>query len=79
MRLMCPNESKRAKPSTSLWFWNTEVGWATVHPLSEANGREYVQLVTWDKGLSHIAGNVNGNTIRQFPWSPRSPPCTVAG
>lgn len=39
----------------------------TVHPLSEANGREYVQLVTWDKGLSHIAGNVNGNTIRQFP------------
>ena len=32
-----------------------------------ANGREYVQLVTWDKGLSHIAGNVNGNTIRQFP------------
>ncbi len=50
-----------------------------VHPLSEANGREYVQLVTWDKGLSHIAGNVNGNTIRQFPWSPRSPPCTVAG
>ena len=23
--------------------------------------------VTWDKGLSHIAGNVNGNTIRHFP------------
>lgn len=59
--------SKYAKPSTSLWFWNTEVGWATVHPLLEANGWEYVQLVTWDKGLSHIAGNVNGNTIRQFP------------
>ena len=59
--------SKRAKPSTSLWFWNTEVGWATMHPLLEANGWEYVQLVTWDKGLSHIAGNVNGNTIRQFP------------
>ena len=38
-----------------------------MHPLSEANGREYVQLVTWDKGLSHIAGNVNGNTIRHFP------------
>ena len=38
-----------------------------MHPLLEANGREYVQLVTWDKGLSHIAGNVNGNTIRQFP------------
>lgn len=38
-----------------------------MHPLSEANGREYVQLVTWDKGLSHIAGNVNSNTIRHFP------------
>lgn len=59
--------SKKAKPSTSLWFWNTEIGWATVHPLLEANGWEYVQLVTWDKGLSHVAGNVNGKTIRQFP------------
>lgn len=59
--------SKAAKPSTTLWFWNTEVGWANVHPLLEANGWEYVQLVTWDKGLSHIAGNVNGKTIRQFP------------
>jgi site-specific DNA-methyltransferase (adenine-specific) len=59
--------SKYAKPSTSLWFWNTEVGWATAHPLLVANGWEYVQLVIWDKGLSHIAGNVNGKTIRQFP------------
>ncbi|MCQ2428983.1 MAG: site-specific DNA-methyltransferase [Clostridia bacterium] len=59
--------TKAAKPSTSLWFWNTEVGWATVHPLLLANGWEYVQLAVWDKGLAHIAGNVNGNTIRQFP------------
>ena len=59
--------SKKAKPSTSLWFWNTEVGWATVHPLLVANGWEYVQLAVWDKGLSHIAGNVNGKTIRQLP------------
>ena len=22
-----------AAPATTLWFWNTEVGWATVHPL----------------------------------------------
>ena len=40
--------SKRAKPSTSLWFWNTPVGWATVHPLLEAGGREYVQR--WSLG-----------------------------
>lgn len=59
--------SQAAKPSTSMWFWNTEIGWASVHPLIAANGWEYVQTVTWDKGLSHIAGNVNGQTIRQLP------------
>ncbi|MHA7146468.1 DNA methyltransferase [Arthrobacter sp. TmT3-37] len=59
--------SKHVKPATSLWFWNTEVGWATVHPLLLAHGWEYVELITWDKGLSHIAGNVNGLTIRQMP------------
>lgn len=59
--------ARAAKPSTSLWFWNTEVGWATVHPLLLATGWEYVQLAIWDKGLAHIAGNVNGKTIRQLP------------
>lgn len=59
--------AKAAKQSTSLWFWNTEVGWATVHPLLLATGWEYVQLAVWDKGLAHIAGNVNGKTIRQLP------------
>ena len=59
--------SKRARTSASLWFWNTEVGWATVHPLLLANGWEYVQLITWDKGIAHAAGNVNGKTIRQCP------------
>lgn len=58
---------KAAKPSTSLWFWNTEVGWATVHPLLLETGWEYAQLVIWNKGLAHITGNVNGKTIRQFP------------
>ena len=58
---------KAAKPSTTLWFWNTEIGWATVHPLLVAHGWEYVQTVTWDKGLSHVAGNVNGRTIRRLP------------
>jgi DNA methylase len=59
--------SKAALPATTLWFWNTEVGWATVHPLFVAHGWDYVQAVTWDKGLAHIAGNVNGKTIRRFP------------
>jgi DNA methylase len=59
--------SRLARPSTALWFWNTELGWATVHPLLVSEGWNYVQAVTWDKGLAHIAGNVNGDTIRQFP------------
>ncbi len=59
--------SRAAHPATTLWFWNTEAGWATVHPLIVAGGWEYVQTVTWDKGLAHIAGNVNGKTIRRFP------------
>ena len=59
--------SSYATPATTLWFWNTEVGWATVHPLLVENGWDYVQLITWDKGVAHIAGNVNGKTIRRFP------------
>lgn len=54
-------------PGTTLWFWGTEVGWATVHAELDRQGWDYVQTIVWDKGLSHIAGNVNGKTIRQFP------------
>ncbi len=61
------NWSKFAHPATTLWFWNTEIGWANVHPLLAAAGWDYVQSIVWDKGISHIAGNVNGDTIRQFP------------
>ena len=59
--------SARANPATTLWFWNSEVGWAVVHPLLVQSGWEYVQTIVWDKGVAHIAGNVNGETIRQFP------------
>ena len=59
--------SERALPATTLWFWNTELGWATIHPLLDANGWEYVQAIVWDKGVAHVAGNVNSETIRQFP------------
>lgn len=61
------NWSKFAQAATTLWFWNTEIGWAHVHPLLAESGWEYVQSIVWDKGISHIAGNVNGDTIRQFP------------
>ena len=59
--------SRLAVAATTLWFWNTEVGWATVHPLLAEHGWEYVQAITWDKGIRHVAGNVNGQTIRKFP------------
>ena len=59
--------SDRSNPQTTLWFWNTEVGWASVHPLLVAYGWVYEQLVTWDKGIGHVAGNVNSRTIRSLP------------
>lgn len=59
--------SRLAHPATTLWFWNTEVGWATVHPLLVDQGWDYQETITWDKGVGHIAGNVNGRTIRRFP------------
>lgn len=59
--------SKYAHPSTTLWFWNTEVGWANVHPVLVENGWEYIQMITWDKGIGHVAGNVNSKSIRRFP------------
>jgi hypothetical protein len=59
--------SKRATPQTTLWFWNSEIGWATVHPVLEKHGWRYVNANIWDKGLGHIAGNVNTKKIRRFP------------
>lgn len=59
--------AKHALPSTTLWFWGTELSWATVHPVLELHGWDYRTAHVWDKGVGHIAGNVNGNTIRRFP------------
>ena len=59
--------SKCAKPGATLWFWNTEIGWATVHPILEQNGWDYRCCNVWDKGLNHIAGNCNLPTLKHFP------------
>ena len=59
--------SNYASPETTLWFWNTEVGWATVHPVLLANGWAYRCCNIWDKGLGHVAGNANTQTLRKFP------------
>jgi len=56
-----------ALPSTTLWFWNSEIGWATTHTLLDSCGWEYRSCHIWDKGIGHIAGNSNGKTLRKFP------------
>lgn len=57
----------KATPKTTLWFWNSELGWATVHPLLSEYGWEYRNCHIWDKGIGHVAGNSNTKTLRKFP------------
>ena len=59
--------SKHSAPDCTLWFWGSELSWATVHPVLDLNGWHYEETVIWDKGLAHIAGNVNSRTIRGLP------------
>ena len=59
--------SVRALPETTLWFWNTEIGWANVHPVLAEFGWEYRACHVWDKGRGHIAGNANSKTLRRYP------------
>lgn len=59
--------SKYASRQTTLWFWNTEIGWASVHPVLERFGWKYINANVWNKGKGHIAGNVNTQKIRRFP------------
>lgn len=59
--------SKCSTPQTTLWFWNSELGWAKVHHLFEEFGWEYRNCHIWNKGISHVAGNSNSQTLRKFP------------
>jgi len=59
--------SNAATPETTLWFWGTELGWATVHPVLKAHGWTYRACHVWDKGMGHVAGNVNTRTLRRLP------------
>lgn len=58
---------RHALPSTTLWFWNSEVGWATVHHEIVQAGWEFRNCHIWDKGIAHVAGNSNTVTLRKFP------------
>ncbi|MGF6349545.1 DNA methyltransferase [Variovorax sp. W2I14] len=59
--------TKHAATDCTLWFWGSELSWATVHSVLDLNGWQYEETVIWDKGLAHIAGNVNSKTIRGLP------------
>jgi len=59
--------SEHATPRTSLWFWNTELGWAEVHPILKEHGWTYRGCNIWNKGMGHIAGNSNTKRMRKFP------------
>jgi len=38
-----------------------------MHPYLDKGGWDYQELCVWNKGVSHIAGNVNSKTIRGVP------------
>ncbi len=59
--------SRYASPQTTLWFWNTELGWANTHAALVEAGWIYRACCVWDKGLAHAAGNTNTHTLRKFP------------
>jgi site-specific DNA-methyltransferase (adenine-specific) len=59
--------ARHALPFTTLWFWNSEIGWAKSHAALERNGWNYEETVVWDKGIAHVAGNCNSKTIRGVP------------
>ena len=59
--------SRAATPQTTLWFWNSEIGWAAAHPVLERHGWRYQNANVWNKTKAHIAGNVNTAKIRRFP------------
>ena len=59
--------SSAATAESTLSFWNSEIGWAAVHPVLERHGWRYVNANIWNKGIGHIAGNVNTSKIRRFP------------
>ena len=39
--------SEYSTPMTTLWFWNTEIGWANVHPTLVEHGWEYRNCHIW--------------------------------
>lgn len=59
--------SQKAEAGTTLWLWNTEIGFAKIHPILEKYGWEYMTCNIWNKGIQHIAGNCNLKVLKSYP------------
>ncbi|RTX75017.1 site-specific DNA-methyltransferase [Mammaliicoccus sciuri] len=59
--------TKYALPGATLWFWNTEIGWANIHPILNRYGWIYKGTNTWNKTIRFAAGNTNTKTLTKFP------------
>jgi DNA modification methylase len=59
--------SEKATTQTTLWFWNTEIGWATVHPILSKYGWNFTNCHVWDKGIAYAAGKTNSKSLRKLP------------
>jgi hypothetical protein len=53
-------------PSASLYVWNTAAGWARLDAVLRSMGWTFRALVTWDKGLAHMAGRVDTGGLRTW-------------
>jgi DNA modification methylase len=58
---------EKAPFGSTLWFWNTEIGWAVVHPILVKMGWSYKGCNVWNKGIGHIAGNHNSQKATKLP------------
>lgn len=53
-------------PSASLYVWNTAAGWARLDAVLRSMGWTFRALVTWDKGVAHMAGRVDTGGLRTW-------------
>ena len=58
--------AKHSQPATTLWFWNTELGWATVHPLL-VERLEIRATNRLGQGNTACCRECDGKTLRRFP------------
>ena len=42
--------ARYASPQTTLWFWNSEIGWAAAHPIIEKHGWRYAECQHLEQG-----------------------------